>query len=196
MSTQSTAPKKTVWRSKSRKHLGMHNEFEVRGDHVAIFAPKRGGGIAEVLVDLIDFEDVRAVAARWWAVQVKRKNGKYSGPWYARADVWNSNKCKSIFMHRLLLGYPSGRLGDHRDGDGLNNRRDNLRATTFTINNLNRSGARRDSGTGIRGVQRDGKRYFAGIQIAGVRHNLGRFDDPEEAGRAVQAFLTERGLSR
>lgn len=67
----------------------------------------------------VDDADVPLVSAlRWCALPSKRT-------WYAQSSI----KRKTVYMHRLLLGNP--RLSvDHINGDGLDNRRCNLREAT------------------------------------------------------------------
>jgi hypothetical protein len=66
---------------------------------------------------------------------------------------------------------------DHINGDGLDNRIENLRLATSSQNNRNRKTAK-NSTTGIRGVCWDAARnkWMAHISVNGKFHNLGRFD--------------------
>lgn len=63
---------------------------------------------------------------------------------YAYANIRDEDgKWQVISMHRLILGLKRGdkRKGDHINGDGLNNQRSNLRATTNQDNCRNRKGS-------------------------------------------------------
>lgn len=92
-------------------------------------------------------------------------------------------------MHRLIMGLAPGdpRRVDHRDGDGLNNRRENLRISTPS---QNRANSRKLAPTASRykGVTsgHNGKwRVFVGTRTN--RKYLGQFDDEIEAARAYDA---------
>lgn len=52
---------------------------------------------------------------------------------YACATI---NK-KTVYMHRLIMKTPSGKLTDHKDQDKLNNQKFNLRICTSEQNNRN-----------------------------------------------------------
>ena len=80
---------------------------------------------------------------------------------------------KTILMHRLILGFPPG--VDHKDGNQLNNTRNNLRLATGTQNMGNRR-MNRNNKTGYRGVQvfRDRYRVFLGKKYIGVFMNKDR----------------------
>ncbi len=93
-------------------------------------------------------------------------------------------------MHRQILGEPDGLQVDHRDGNGLNNRRRNLRTATVSQNACNRK-VRADSASGLKGVGRDKRdgRWHARIQINGKRHILGHFDTAKEASAAYIAAV-------
>jgi len=58
--------------------------------------------------------------------------------WYAVRRDYSGDKPKMVSMHRLLLGPPPGMETDHRNGDGLDNRRSNLRACTRRQNQMNK----------------------------------------------------------
>lgn len=81
-------------------------------------------------------------------------------------------------MHNLIMG----QLGvDHRDHNGLNNKRSNLRVATNGQNQANRR-----TSAQYRGIFKDrsGKWVARIRQPVGKREYLGYFSDPEEAARA------------
>ena len=93
----------------------------------------------------------------------------------------------SIRMHRLINGTPDDMFTDHRDGDGLNNQRYNLRTATPLQNMMNRRGKR--GGTSrFKGVFFDPtpqkKQWRAAIRLDGKLKYLGRFYTDDEAGSA------------
>lgn len=92
--------------------------------------------------------------------------------------------------HRLAWLYmtgewPSDNL-DHKDENKQNNRFKNLRLATNAQNFQNISAARRDNGTGLRGVSRNrrGKPFRARIKVDGKETTIGSFDTPEQAHAA------------
>lgn len=51
----------------------------------------------------------------------------------------HSSKGKRISMHRLLMNPPSGMQVDHKDHNGLNNQKSNLRVCTKSQNQMNKT---------------------------------------------------------
>lgn len=92
---------------------------------------------------------------------------------------------KVYLMHRLIMGITNPEIDvDHRDNDGLNNRRENLRICTNQQNSYNRP-PNKNNTTGFKGVSPDSKgKYQAAIGHKGKMIHLGRFVTPEEAARA------------
>ncbi len=76
-------------------------------------------------VALVGDEDYEELNASKWCA-VKRKGG-----WYAMGRT-------GILMHRVILEAPPGVQVDHRNHDGLDNRRKNIRLCTSSQNNANR----------------------------------------------------------
>jgi hypothetical protein len=73
---------------------------------------------------------------------------------------------------------------DHIDGNPHNNRLDNLRDATRVQNMRN---TRRPPGVaGLRGVSRRGRRWIAGIFVAGRKIWLGTYDTPDQAHAAYR----------
>lgn len=136
------------------------------------------------LVDNADFEHFNQ-----WKWQARKKpNNK----WYAvRSEGYPKQKQKTVFMHREILNAPEGMEPDHINGDGLDNRRENLRISTHTQNIWN-SRKRRDNSSGYKGVTRYNKkgvkkRWVARIQYDKRRIYLGSYERRESAARAYDA---------
>jgi hypothetical protein len=92
---------------------------------------------------------------------------------------------KSVSMHRLLMDPPEGMIVDHIDGNGLNNRRSNLRICTREENRHNT----RPLGKSCPyvGVRRHGDKWRSRITVKGQSLFLGDFDTPHEAAQARDA---------
>jgi hypothetical protein len=94
-------------------------------------------------------------------------------------------KCVYVRMHAEVLGIKSEI--DHRDGNGFNNRKENLRPCTRKQNTWN--GTKKSTNrSGFKGVSKDRRspngRWRARIMVSGVEIQLGLFDTPEEAAHA------------
>jgi len=93
---------------------------------------------------------------------------------------------KSVYLHRLLMDFPPGFTVDHIDGDGLNNRRENLRIASQVLNTLNarrRRATRRNLPVGVRLRRR---RFSATLKLGKRLYHLGSFPTPDQAARAYQ----------
>lgn len=100
---------------------------------------------------------------------------------------------KLFFAHRLawLLTHgqwPTGQI-DHRNGDRRDNRIDNLREVTQTVNSQNTRRARSDNSCGLLGVvwRPKHQRYAAYIVAGGKQRFLGHHDQAEDAHAAYVA---------
>lgn len=87
----------------------------------------------------------------------------------------------SISMHRLLLDAPFDMDVDHINGNGLDNRRENIRLATTSQNCMNRH-ARLVAYKGV--TQSSKTTWRAKIKVNGRPIYLGSFSTPEEAALA------------
>jgi hypothetical protein len=90
--------------------------------------------------------------------------------------------------HRLAWLYvngtwPTGQI-DHINGYRADNRIDNLRDVSHSINMQNKREPHKNNRCGFLGVHRHGGRFLAQIKIGGVKTIVGYFDSPEEASIA------------
>jgi len=133
-------------------------------------------------VALIDAEDVPLVSGYDWTVMHSARTS------YARRSQWSPTSQKTILLHRVVLGDPIGVRIDHKDGNGLDCRKANLRFATYLQNNTN-TRTRVDNKLGLKGVSKHSlcNKYRAAISLNGVRTDLGLFDTPELAHAAYCA---------
>lgn len=101
---------------------------------------------------------------------------------------------KNVLMHRLILGTEAGIVVDHIDGNGLNNRRSNLREATHQQNSVNskkpQTGTATSKYKGVYFYRRLGK-WCAQIKVSDAGNYLGLYDTQEAAARAYDAKSLE-----
>lgn len=118
-----------------------------------------------------------------------------SHPWHlnksGHTTYVRSNDTRE-YLHRLIMGDPEGMDVDHRDGDGLNCRRYNLRVATRSQNNMNRR-SQRDGRKGIHHEKLTGM-WRAEIFVEGKRYRSKRLPTENEAIIAREAL--ERNFHR
>lgn len=94
---------------------------------------------------------------------------------------------RRYWAHRLVWVHVYGEWPckeiDHINGNGHDNRLNNLRQATRTENRRN-SRLPRNNTTGLKGVHQKRKSFVAGIGNNGKYRYLGTFDTPEEAHAA------------
>ena len=134
---------------------------------------------------IVDDEDYDFLCQFKWRVHIKKGETPY-----ARAHVGpvGNRHERQELMHRLILGLGPGELGDHKNGYGLDNRRENLRRCTPTQNAI--ACKDRTAAEGLRGVQRRTDRpngtklWKAHIRVDGRLRGLGYFATAVEAACA------------
>lgn len=115
---------------------------------------------------------------------------------YVMRDTTIQRKRVHYLLHREVLGVPREQKChvDHKNGDTLDNRRENLRVTTPSENHQNRP-VRTKRGT-YRGVtwkkdQGPKGKWCARATINYKTHHIGYFDDEEAAAWAVVNWRRE-----
>lgn len=128
---------------------------------VALISPEDGG---------------RVLARKWHAIWTGHA-------WYA-ASGWGG---KRLYLHRFLMDAQRGRYVDHKNGNGLDNRRGNLRDCSQSQNMANMA-KWKVGPSGFRGVFFDHrgrkKPWSASLTCAGKKQYLGCYQTAEEAAHA------------
>src|SRR5688500_491678 len=137
---------------------------------------------------LIDDDDFDWLSKLNWHAKVRHT--KVSTTVYAGTNIirdpcnWR-NGYRWVSMHRLILNEPDGEV-DHINGDGLDNRRSNLRVCTHSENLRNRRPYGRSKFLGV--VFDDSGGSWRQPWRANIgQRRLGRFTTEEAAARAYDA---------
>lgn len=114
----------------------------------------------------------------------------YTNTGYARRNDKTNNR-KAIKMHRYIMDAPEGMDVDHINGNGLDNRKSNLRIVTHQNNQFNMRSNRGSSK--YKGVSFDKQTglWRAYICISGKLKALGRFSCERQAGETYNKSTKE-----
>ena len=140
----------------------------------------------EAIIDAIDVP--LAALGPWSARVVKRSNGALMTVYAHRTGA----KKRTMLLHREILEAPPGWEVDHVSGDGLDNRRENLRLVTRQ-QNMHNQRLRANNRSGVKGVHWNKRlsKWRADIAVDGANVYLGLFATLEEAADAYARASAE-----
>jgi hypothetical protein len=126
---------------------------------------------------IVDDDDYERLSQHKWRV-----SGRYAGRWLDKKNEQVS------LMHREIAQPPSGMVVDHINGDGLDNRKTNLRVCTHSQNLMN-SVKHCKSSSRFKGVtfRKNRQHWNVRVRFQGKCIEVGSFDDEIEAARAYNA---------
>lgn len=143
------------------------------------------------LKHLLHYDPVTGLFTRRVRTSQMNRAGEVAGTRTGIGYVRVSVDGKLYLAQRLVWLYVHGNLPagdiDHIDGDKQNNKLENLREVSRSVNMQNVASARVNNKSGLLGVCRHGPSFRAQIKLNGVRHTLGSFKTPEEAHAAYIA---------
>lgn len=134
------------------------------------------------IVDAEDYEKLKQY--KWHAV--------YKDGWYARRITSWAEGHKTIWMHREIMKPPDDMQIDHRNHNGFDNRRCNLRTCTQSDNQHNQR-PRKNTSSKYKGVswRKNCSKWHACIRHDGKLINLGDFEIEEEAAKTYNKKAIE-----
>ncbi len=138
------------------------------------FIPVLGAGFA-----IVDDEDYERLSAYSWFPYC------YGSATYPKTNTPRINGVRtSLAMHQMILPKRAGYIIDHKDTDGMNNQRHNLRYATRGQNKMN-SIKRKASSSKYKGVSvLPGNKWKASFKANGNETRIGVFDNEIDAARA------------
>jgi hypothetical protein len=151
------------------------------GGQVAIVHLTRGH---YALVDADAWESLGGL--RWVYCRGKGKHTAYA----QRSETVGFKTRRTVKLHCAVLPLPPGQTPDHINGNGLDNRRCNLRPATRSQNGHNRLAAHANPFKGTHYNKRC-RKWTARIMVNLTDHFLGYFETREEAAKAYRAKAAE-----
>lgn len=122
-------------------------------------------------VCLVDEEDFEHLSKFKWHLLQNSKT------FYANTIIDG----KTVKMHRLIMNAKTGEFIDHRDHNGINNCRSNLRICTRSQNSMN--GTRSTNRHGYKGIyyKKSHRRFVATVKVNGKTKYFGGYKTAREA---------------
>ena len=149
--------------------------FKIEGVYCRLIPLTQG---EYAIVDATDYFWLMSV--KWCSPPIKKRKTRYA----VRGIVDESGKQTTISMHRTILNMDEAARPqrDHRNGNGLDNRRKNLRYATPSENQHNK-GVQRNNTSGYKGVtfNRPSGKWKALIVLDGKVYTIGYYNTKEEA---------------
>lgn len=136
--------------------------------------------LTQGLVALVDDEDYAQVCEfKWYAARYKHLV-------YAQREIRRPDGSRTTLkLHNVIMPPKGGLRADHRDGNGLNCRKNNLRYASNLQNGSNKRKTTSKRTSLFKGVYwaSDRNKWRAAIRVSGKLINLGQFDSEADAAR-------------
>lgn len=139
------------------------------------------------LVALVDDEDfVELSKYHWFAIKRARR-------FYAARNIKIDKKRTQVLMHKMIL--QNCLILDHKDGNGLNNQRNNLRRANSQQNSANMVSQKVMKSSKYKGILIDRRgvniKYCARIGYNGKTRHIGCFNSEIDAAKAYDVKALE-----
>lgn len=141
--------------------------------------------LSKGLFSKVDDDTFEKFGGLAWTAQ-KRQYGYHAARYFG---------AQYIYLHQLILQAPSGSEVHHKNGDGLDNQRDNLVVVSRSFHRKADLRLLKNNTSGYRGVSfhKAARRWAAEIKEGGVKTYLGLFYNPKVAALVRDAKARELG---
>lgn len=146
------------------------NEYAIKGNYAEVYIESKRYGRQTCLVDLDTLQRLIEKGDNWTLRKGRRT-------FYV--NCYTDHHSPYIQLHRFVMNADEGMLVDHANGNGLDNRKANLRVCSNEQNTQNQVHLRSDNRTGIRGVCWDKDRRRWHVRVG--NKFFGRYKDIREA---------------
>jgi hypothetical protein len=145
------------------------------------------------LYALVDDEDYPKISKYYWRAW---DSGVKARKIYYAIRQKGFKKRETFLMHRVIMDAKKGEEIDHIDGNGLDNRKSNLRKVTRRQNCQNKQCNCYSKYAGVTYDKRKNiqSHWLSRITIEGKKHHLGSFKTEKDAAKAYDQKLIELGL--
>jgi hypothetical protein len=138
---------------------------------------------------IVDEEDFGWLSEfNWFITGIDKGNASL---YYARrnAKIINGTRSPAVMMHVAIIGRKPGFVTDHKNENGLDNRKENLRICLQSQNTARRKWGPRRSSSGYRGVSQNGDGNW---YVRASYDYVGTFATELEAAIAYNRFAREK----
>lgn len=137
--------------------------------------------LSKGLQAIVDDDDYEVISAHKWYAHSDTR-----GKTYAATRIMGD----LVYMHRLILDSEDDKKIDHINGNGLDNRKENLRATSALENSRNKS-KQKNTSSKYKGVTKVSNGWKAHISINNKDIHIGYFKTEDDAARAYDSRAIE-----
>lgn len=163
----------------------MHEyEHIIKDNYVEFYLYNRDENRYTCYVDLEDWNRVKNYKYKWHIAYNKKCI-------YIQANVYlgmynGKPKYTTCMLHRFIFNCTDEIIKiDHKDHNGLDNRKNNMRMARQDTNSRHKSGKNKNNTSGYRNVSWNKyyEKWVVQLQVKGTNKILGYFDDVHEAGK-------------
>lgn len=162
------------------------NEYQIVGNITKIFIDYKGKRF-ESLIDTDDLDKLLEFGKRWNLYYSKSARSFYVTTAVYQKTVNKKPKYLQLRLHNFILNKKRGTIGDHKNHDTLDNRKENLRSTSKANNIRNRRTRNSNNTSGHRNVSWINGCWRVQLQKNGTNYCFPeKFDDVNEAGKFAE----------
>lgn len=166
---------------KNKRKVKRHNEYKIIGDETIIYLKRKDGTIFECIIDTEDLDKIKDF---YWVADIHKDRKRLTFAF-----------CHDIKkrIHQLIVDYSpdKGEFVDHINGNGLYNRKTNIRVITNKGNLTNLTRMNINNTSGYRNVCWIRDKWVVQFMIDGKNKIIAKFDDVDEAGAYAEKIREE-----